>query len=360
MKDLSISKYVLLFLVLTLMGYLYDKYKSKTEKIIHQEEYDLIRKYLLNGDALTHTKPIVWVYIDYEPNSRHWENFGSRLTTQLNQPYKIITIQSIIKQTQGIFNVCLIDDHSFSKLLPQWTINISKLADPVKTHIRSLALCKLLYHYGGISIPASYLALQPIDNLYKTIVDTDKCIIMETKNAYSRLSHSSSSLSSSLHTSTSASAPASSMPAAVSMYKDTTMPNHLFMGCNRNNQTINNLIQYIEYLVSNDLTNEQDFYGLINRKCNEYIKDGNMILIDGKLIGTKSNDNKVIEIDQLLETSDGISFSPHLQGILIPDQDILKRTKYAWFARMSQSQIFTENSVLCKYLLLSTYSNTYV
>jgi hypothetical protein len=318
LKDVSISKYVLIFLTLTLVGYLYDKYQQKNTKIQKIEEHDLIRKYLLNGDALTQSKPILWIYIDYEPNSRHWEDFGSRLSNNLNQPYKYITIQSIIKQSMGMYNVCLIDDYSYTKLLPQWSVDVSKLADPVKTHIRSLALCNLLYHYGGMLVPSSYLAMAPIDNLYKMIVDSeDKCVIMESR----------------------------STPG---------LPDHLFMGCGRENNVMKELIQYIEYLVSRDLTAEQDFSQSINKFCSEHVAKGKMILVDGKLIGIKTRENKVIEIDDLLETSDTIPFSDKLQGILIPDKDILKRTKYEWFARMSPAQIFEERSVLCKYLLLST------
>jgi hypothetical protein len=324
MKDISISKYVLIFLTLTLMGYLYDKYQEKTQKTEKMEEYDLIQKYLLNGDALTQSKPILWVHIDYEPNSRHWENFGSRLTNNLNQPYKYITIQSIIRQSQGMFNVCLIDDYSYGKLLPEWTINVSKLADPIKTHIRSLAHCKLLYKYGGLMVPSSYLALYPIDSLYKTIIDSDKCIIMETKNTN------------------------------VTNEVVDTMPNHMFMGCNKENETMGELVQYLEHIVSRDLTSEQDFLGSINRKCYDYVIQGRMLMIDGKIIGTKSRENKVIELDDLLETCDSIDFCDSLQGIIIPDKEILKRTKYEWFARMSPEQIFEERSVLCKYLLLST------
>ena len=125
-------RYVIIFLILSLIGYMYDKYKKRVESSQILEHKDIIRKYLLNEDALTGQKPIIWVYIDYETNSRNWSSFGSRNSTKLNQPYILITLKSIIKHAGDDFNVCLIDDDSFSKLLPDWSINLKKLSSPLK------------------------------------------------------------------------------------------------------------------------------------------------------------------------------------------------------------------------------------
>jgi hypothetical protein len=42
-----------------------------------------------------------------------------------------------------------------------------------------------------------------------------------------------------------------------------------------------------------------------------------------------------------------------MYGIWIPAHDILKRTKFEWFARMSPEQIFQSQFILAKYIVLS-------
>lgn len=319
------KEYVGLFIVLLGVSYLYEKYKVKEEREIQVNENDIIQKYLLNEHAISSNKPIIWVHIEYDVNSRNWLSFGSRNTTQLNQPYKHITIKSIIESAEEDFNVCLIDDDSFYKLLPNWSINLSKLANPIKTHMRTLGILKLLYTYGGFLIPDSYVSLRPLRELYNIGLGgmDESCFVCETKNT-----------------------------GITSTYTE-TFPNHKFMGCTRENTIIGDMIQYIEHLNSRDFTSEQDFLGSVNRKCYEYIYNGAMKMIDGKLIGTKTRENKPVLIDDLLQSS-YINFCDSLKGIHVNEREILIRKKYQWFARMSPEQIFNSDMLLSKYLLLSS------
>jgi hypothetical protein len=301
---------------------MYDKYKMRVQQSENLEHNDIVRKYLLNENALTGGKPIIWVHIDYEINSRNWVNFGSRNTSELNQPYKLITLQSIIKQAGERFNVCLIDDDSFAKLMPSWSINLQNLADPIKGYMRNLGMMNLLFKYGGFVVPSSYLALKDLTGLYDTGLEQHDCFIMETKNT---------NISASLVDG---------------------FPNKLFMGCKKNSETMKELIQYIERLNSKDFTFEQKFLGEVNRKCLDMVNKNQMTLIDGKLIGCFSTQGKPILVDDLLQES-YIDFNDSLQGILIPDKEILNRVKYQWFARLSPDQIYESNLILSKYLLLS-------
>ena len=52
-------------------------------------------------------------------NARWWKSFGSRNTKCLNQPYQYLTIKSIVDKCGEHFNICLIDDKSFEKLIPR-------------------------------------------------------------------------------------------------------------------------------------------------------------------------------------------------------------------------------------------------
>ena len=106
-------------------------------------EDELIRKYLLNDSPLYgYNRPKLWIHSSYEYNARKWKSFGSRTSTDLNQPYIHLTIQSIIHHCGDDFNICLIDDDSFSQLIPGWKTNVSELSEPSLTYFRELAIRK--------------------------------------------------------------------------------------------------------------------------------------------------------------------------------------------------------------------------
>ena len=67
---MKLMKYSLLFVLLITIGILYDRYKNKIEKQEQMDEYDLIKKYLLNESSLSKSKkPLLWIHLDYEINS---------------------------------------------------------------------------------------------------------------------------------------------------------------------------------------------------------------------------------------------------------------------------------------------------
>ena len=60
----------------------------------------------------------------------------------------------------------MIDDKSFSKILPGWNVEVDKMAKPLRQHMRQLALCKTLYHYGGMIVPNSFACFSDIIDIY--------------------------------------------------------------------------------------------------------------------------------------------------------------------------------------------------
>ena len=77
-------------------------------------------------------KPLLWIHVDYKQNARNWLSFYSRNTTNLNQAYQYLTIKSIIDKCSDHFNVCIIDDTTFHKIIPGWTIQMNNISDPIK------------------------------------------------------------------------------------------------------------------------------------------------------------------------------------------------------------------------------------
>ena len=113
-----VANYIILFVILISLGILYQKYIEKQSNKIFIDDYGEIKKYLLKDKTLDKSKkPILWIHIPHEYNSRHWLSFGSRSTDQLNQPYLYLTVKTIIKCCDESFNIVMIDDGSFEKLI---------------------------------------------------------------------------------------------------------------------------------------------------------------------------------------------------------------------------------------------------
>ena len=132
-----VSNYIILFIILISLGILYQKYLEKQKRTLSFDSYGEIKQYLLKDKTLDkNKKPLLWIHIPYEYNSRNWLSFGSRTSTELNQPYLYLTVKSIIKNCDESFKVLLIDDNTFENLLPGWSININTLSEPIKSYVR--------------------------------------------------------------------------------------------------------------------------------------------------------------------------------------------------------------------------------
>ena len=319
---MQIINYIMYFIALTATGMLYDRYNRKFNNFDEVKQYDLIKKYLLNESSLASSKkPILWIHSKYDVNARNWESFYSRNTQKINQPYIYLTMKSIIKHCGDDFNICLIDDRSFSKLIPGWNIDIYHTADPIKSHLRQQALTKLLYYYGGMTVPNSFLCKKNLFPFYENNIQNHP-FVCET------------------------------IDRTVSSFKTVGFANSHFMGCKKADPVMKEMCEYLEQLGSTDYTNERDFTGVVNKWCyNKYVNT-QMTLLSGRLIGTIDAKNQPVIIDNLL-SDQYIHFDPDCFGIYIPSDEILSRSKFAWFARQSVEQIVDGVSILAKHFIVS-------
>ena len=164
----SITFYIISAICLIGIMTLHKWYQDKQNKNDLHSDYLLIQEFLLHDNTILtkNTKPILWIHIPYEYNSRNWNSFGSRSSVELNQPYLYLTTRSIINKCNDSFKICLIDDNSFIKLIPNWNIDICKLSDPILSNIRQLGLMKLIYIYGGMICPISFICLKDLIGIY--------------------------------------------------------------------------------------------------------------------------------------------------------------------------------------------------
>jgi len=315
--------YIIIFVILISLAILYQKYIEKKSKSIDYDDYGEIKKYLLKDKTLDKTtKPILWIHIPHEYNSRDWISFGSRSNNDLNQPYLFLTVKTIIKNCDQSFKIVIIDDGSFEKFIPGWSINMQIISNPLKCYFRQLAMAKLIYNYGGMNVPISFLCFRDLIGLFNKGTNDDSMFVCENYNSN------------------------------ITSTNKLFYPDAHFIGAKKENKTVNDFIHYLEQNISSDYTNESKFLGEFDKWCHNKIVKGHMKLITGIYVGTKTVDDEPVIVETLLG-EDYIHFYGKMYGIWIPDRVILKRRNYEWFARMSPEQIFESQFILAKYFVLA-------
>jgi len=329
---------IIIFIIILVLTLLYFT-KEGFGVNVANEEYELIKKYLLNESPLYgKNKPKIWIHTVYEVNGRDWKSFHDRASRDLNQPYIDLTVQTIIDQCASNFNVLLINDETFSKLIPHWKWDdLSGIADPQKTHIRQRGLLQLLYYYGGMIVPNSFICFRNLEPLFDTIP-----FVVETVNR--TLANDGKTFSPSLD----------------------------FMGVR--NKRDASIRQFIDDCYPGDIPTEADMrypgdtankrdwemvggendvVGKSRQLVAKYVKGGSWSVWSGELFGVKTmGEGHVVRIEDLME-EDYLDLSPDMYGILVDSAELLRRPKYEWLAYIKAGEDGTlagVNNILAKYL----------
>jgi hypothetical protein len=319
----SFTNLFVLFFALIVLSFLYKRYENKLKKENSDDIYEAIQKYLFDDNTLGKSKkPILWIHIPYEYNSRNWSNFGSRSSFDLNQPYLYLTVRSIIKHCDNSFKICIIDDNSFKKLIPEWNIDVKIISEPLLSNVRMLGMMKLLYIYGGMFCPLSFVCLKNLNGLYIKGTKENKMFVCETTDRN------------------------------ITSTDMNFYPNLTFCGCQKECETVKELINFIQRISSHDYTAEIKFLGEYDKWCKHKFENGEINLIDGMEIGTKTIDEKQIVLDDLM-SNHYLNLYQETYGILIPSEQILNRVKFEWFSRMSEKQVLESDTIIGNYILLS-------
>jgi hypothetical protein len=291
-----------------------------------RDDYQLVKKYMLDESALYgDNRPKLWVHTKYETNSRKWKNFHSRNTTDLNQPYLYITVQSMINHCGDDFHVCLIDDETFSRLIPTWTIDLSTTPEPMRSYYRDIAMLQLIHRYGGIVVPNSFLCTRSLKPLYEEAVSYKVPFVFEKRKQQSFTGNKP------------------------------FVPNVRMIGAVKEDPKIQELIAFMTSQHTHGHFSAQTaFLGTIEEWCSTEVDTHAITLVDGNLIGIKTEIGKPILLDDLM--SDGFLDIPHddvLYGILIPSDELLKRPKYQWFSILPYEDAMQAKTILSKYMQAS-------
>lgn len=127
-------------------------------------------------------------------------------------------------------------------------------------------------------------------------------------------------------------------------------PNSKIMGCEKNCPVMAEYIQYMERINSTDFTEESHFTGGSGKWFYERMLQKDVRSIGAEKLGMKDARGKPISIEMLLNDS-FIDMSHDAVGIYVPEDDILKRSAYQWFSRLSTVQVLDSNTNVGKMLL---------
>jgi len=321
----NINHYLFAFGLILVASFFGNRFKQAFEP---NDEYELIRQYLLNESPLYgFNKPKLWIHSKYEMNARKWKSFQSRNSTDLNQPYLHLTIKTIINHCGDDFNICLIDDETFSNLIPSWDVKVNLLAEPLKSNYRELGMANLLYLYGGLVVPNSFICTKNLKDLYNLTVSSSQPFVCENLNK--------------------------SVNLAKQKQKMLFTPNGFFMGAPKNNERIRELIDYLQIRNKKPhFSSEVEFLGETQQWYIEMINQQKMRLIGGEIIGLKTNKRKPILLDDLMG-DEYLDLSPDCLGIYIPADELLIRTKYQWYSVLSTDDVLSASPIISKYIMAS-------
>lgn len=287
---------VIFIFSVTYLTFKQTKYLASNNKT----KFDVLKDHLLNNSSLSNKKkPILWIHVDFEKNARKWVNFSEKNTNNLNKPYLYLSTKSIIDSCSDSFQVVIIDNSTFTKLIPGWDIDFEKLSDPLKRNYIHLAKLKLLYNYGGLCVPISFFCKHDLYELYY-----DNCIYQGD--------------------------------ILCGLDKD-DKPLIDFIGSKKLNDNLHNIIKDTQLLLSNDYTDEMWFENKLSKVFKHHKKS--ITFLDPKIIGTKDMHNKPLLLDDLFSNKKLSLCSYSNFGLYIPDQELTSRNKFNWFIYLNPFEV---------------------
>jgi len=270
-----------------------------------QDETKLIQQYLLNETPLYgNNKPKLWIHTKYDVNARK----GGRNTTECNSPYISMTLKTIVNHCSNDFNVCLIDDAAFERLLSGWDYgNIQHLPEPEKSRVRLLGLLKLVYVYGGIVVPNTFICMKNLYSFYEyeTHQEPRACVFANRNNE----------------------------------------PDFFMFAAPKKCIGIKCCIDIVQESLRRSIP-LFEFPSLARL----LIETREIRMIDGKWVGLCTNAGQPVLLDDLF-TETPMDFAPDILGIHVSQDELLSRTCYNWFAEMSPEEISSSQVNIAKYLM---------
>ena len=173
---------------------------------------------------------------------------------------------------------------------------------------------RLLYLYGGMNIPSSFLCFKNLNKLYNDGIKKNKFFIGES------LSHNNES--------------------------DVFVDKYI-IGCKKNDEVFMEFLEQIEEMLYKDPSDEPMFLDKVNKMYLEGVYSKQINVINGEYLGLYDNDRKIITMEDMLGNND-IEFNKKAHGVDIPINKIINSLHYEWFSKLNEKEIVETNTLIAK------------
>lgn len=305
----GIVLYFILFLLLfVFLNYNYYKQKKRDYIAEKRKEELTIDDFFYHKDLLKNSKRRkIWVYIPLEKNARQWESFGSRTTTHINFSVMNLCIKSIIDWCSQSYDIILFTQKDIEDILRARddsppVVDLSTLAGDVLEKQRELSILEILYEYGGILLPST---LYMRSNLkYQDALD--RWFVCDVNNT----EHST---------------------------VNKRVPSKVITGAPAKDPQLRIYIDYLNH------AGKEEY-------AENYFVRNNIFVLDGCIFGTKNKKNENITLDDLM-SNHKLNLHELNIGLYLPYDEIMKRTLYKWYIRMSERQVLGCNCAFSYYMI---------
>jgi hypothetical protein len=299
----GITVYLIVFILLFFFLN-YNYYKQKKRNLLEEKRKEelSIEDFFYRPDLLSLSKRRkIWIYIPLEKNCRQWESFGSRSSTFLNLSIMNLCIKSIIDWCAQTYDIVLFTDRDISDILKS-KLDLSTFSGDVLEKQRELYILEILYEYGGILLPPT---LYMRNNMKQQDV-VDRWYVCDVLNTH----HDSLSRH---------------------------IPSAVITGAPPKDPQLRN---YIDYL-GKDPKLEYDVH---------YLKTHSIFVLDGSIFGTKNKHKEPITLDDLMSNKK-LKLPEYNIALYMPYRELMERTLYKWYCKMSESQVLESHCAFSYYML---------
>ena len=286
----------------------------------------LIQHYYFDNykNLKTSKKPKVFIRVYNERNSRKWNDFGGRVSHDMNLDLALLCIQSVVYYLGDEYDIVLYDNTSVGRLIEEVNEeDLCNIKEPTQIsgvdlkQWESYCKAKILATYGGIVMePCFYFTRKPS----KLELYPQSMTICQYTNE------------------------------GLNVSAKKTIPScSNWISAPKQNSDIQIYMKYMEYLCVNHYTADHKYFDKTFQKLYS------LRSLNPKLVGTMDSQNKPIYITDLLSKQD-IAFDSSLLCLFINIDYLKKYRQHQWVLRMDIDQLKKMNNYLGEFISLHHWS----
>lgn len=358
---------VMYVLIILCIGYLF-------QLILHFEKHsddELVEKYLLQQGSLSllqlGSKPKLWIPFFTDQNRAQSGNYLKSFLDRTPEPGEVqlqilqLTLRTIERHNSEQFQIVLVDDSTFSKVIPSWAkqgieLNSALTSQGVKKHLRELGMLMLLYLHGGLVLPASFICTAPLKDTYDEYTENGQKPFF----AESSQGGMSAKLAPGMRV----------MGSAPGHYLVKEMMEHLvyqrFPTTDKNHLEFP-YVSHVRNAADRHFEHAEAFKPIVGPFLSSKGEDGSREcnILRGELIGlctvaTPTNASRVIDVDQwFMRSSDKINDmyslveaakEDRVRGLDFPHEAAMDSKRHSWIARANAHEIMKSRTMLSTHL----------